>query len=195
MRARILLVLLCWPVAATAFDLDCGTLREVVAGANDGFRQFAGKPMAHVTAGALPKPDSATLERLQGEFSRESWEANRALRGAAACTVTHVHRADGEVRLRQEEYACRFPAQHALPRSLGDALARCLGKPTDSDAGTASLAIPVDTVESGEGNVVVLVGAEANVAEGMRLVVSRASCEARTPGACDDDEDDEDDRD
>lgn len=177
------------PATSAAFELDCGTLREVVAGADDGFRTFAGKPIAHVTAGAMPVPDPATLARLQGEFSRESWEANRALGGAAACTVTHVHRADDEVSLRQEEYACRYPAQHALPLSLGEDLARCLDKPADPDADESSLAITMDVVESGEGNAVLLVGAEANLADGMRLVVSWARCEAREPGACDDDDD------
>jgi hypothetical protein len=187
MRARhlsALAALLCWPLAAPAFELDCATLREVVAGAGDGFEAFSGKPLSHVTAGASPDPSA--LARLKGEYSRETWQATRVLRGAGACTIARVHRADDTLRLQQAEYACRFPAEQALPASLGDELATCLGKPRDPDADEASLVITVDVVESGEGQAVLLVAADANVAEGLRLVVSRVSCEAKVAGACDD---------
>lgn len=187
-RLCIVALALFWPLAAPAFELDCPTLRDVVAGADDGFEAFAGKPLSHVTSGAT---DPSVLASLRGEYSRDVRETTRSLRGAEACTVTRVHRADDTLRLGQVEYACRFPAEYALPASLGADLAACLGKPLDPDAGEASLAITVDIVESGEGHAVLLVGAEADAADGMRLVVSRAHCEAKVPGACDD-EDDED---
>lgn len=170
---------------AVAFELDCAGVDKVVAQAIDQFTELRGKQQSHITSGASAAPDLATRERLLGEFSRERWQGTLTLAGASACEVVRVVVGDGKSLHVATQYACRYPGHTVLPATLGRSLATCVGRPADPDADPTSLLIILERVDSGEGHAITSIGADANPADGMRLLVSHSTCLARKPAGCD----------
>lgn len=169
---------------AVAFELDCTGIDTLVAQASHQFTDLRGKQQSHITSGASAAPDLATRQRLLGEFSRERWQGTLTLAGASACEVVRTVVDDGKSQQVGVQYACQYPGHTVLPATLSRSLATCVGRPADPDADPTSLLIILDRVDSGEGHAITSVGADANPANGMRLLVSRSTCLIRRPGGC-----------
>lgn len=177
--------------AADAFEPDCQGLGKIIAQADMQFTALRGQQRGHLASGASATPAQADLSRLLGEFDRQTWQGKLVMKGAADCEVARVHSADRDAVVDQVHYACAYPRHQVLPPALNRTLAACVGRPADPDADTSSLTIVLDRVESGEGHAITAVGATADVGEGLRVLVSRVTCQSRRPSGCDGKDEDE----
>ncbi len=174
------------PVFAGTLPFDCASLEAVVAEAPTRFNKITGVSVSQETAAGLATRMGVPLAQVDRDYVRRVYAADTPMPGAKHCEVVDAWHGDADARISQIAHVCRYPGVTKLTAAFNAQLAQCLGRPPDPDADAYSVAIDIDTVDSGEGYASTQVTADAQLVDGLRISVVQTICENRRLGGCDD---------
>lgn len=182
-------LVLCVPVVS-AVEVDCTTLKDAISASEQDFAAFRGARRE-----LAPDPEMAELQRIEGFSStRDEYATERRLTATATCSVVVARAEDSESIISEARFNCLWPSTGTSPAQFDQirkALQDC-GIPADVDEDDPdTYSLMIDRVESGEGwgGVSVVVDRQAaNVDAGPSVSVIHAFCQAKTLGACEDDD-------
>jgi hypothetical protein len=145
----------------------CGELKAAVA---DAVRNLAAY---NDVLKAQAKPSLA---------SGRTYTAKLSMSGATACSVVDVSLARPKMSLRQTGYSCQFAGVSKLYKAFRAQLTRCVAGEVEDPSDTEEFIIWVDRASSGEGYRGTEVNAQANVVNGLTLLVRQSVCTNKADG-------------
>ena len=185
-HAVLLALLVTTPTFAGDLPFDCAALKAIVAEAPTRFNKITGISVMNETEAQLTARLGPLPQEAGRDYSRHVYAADTPLRGAKRCELVDLWSRDADAQISQIAHVCRYPGVSKLSAAFSAQLAQCLGQPRDPDADAYSVAIDIDTVESGEGYASTQVTADAQPVDGLRISVLQTNCEARRAGGCED---------